>query len=179
MKAASILDTIGGTAHIRINRLFGPDVEVWSKSERANPGGSIKDRIALSMVEAAEAEGQLKPGGVIVEPTSGNTGIGLAMVAAVKGYFEAFTERWPRVEDLAAAEDAEVMAAWAGLGYYARARNLLACARAVAAFMRGPWRAAARKTASAPAAGRNCGSWRGRGRAAWRSCRRGARPARS
>ncbi len=86
MKAASILDTIGGTAHIRINRLFGPDAEVWTKSERANPGGSIKDRIALSMIEAAEADGRLKPGGRIVEPTSGNTGIGLAMVAAVKGY---------------------------------------------------------------------------------------------
>jgi len=86
MKAATILDTIGNTAHIRINRLFGPDVEVWTKSERANPGGSIKDRIALAMVEAAEADGRLKPGGTIVEPTSGNTGIGLAMVAAVKGY---------------------------------------------------------------------------------------------
>ena len=86
MKAASILDTIGNTAHIRINRLFGPDVEVWTKSERASPGGSIKDRIALAMIEAAEADGRLKPGGTIVEPTSGNTGIGLAMVAAVKGY---------------------------------------------------------------------------------------------
>src|SRR5687768_11888525 len=85
MKAASILETIGDTPHIRINRLFG-DAEVWSKSERANPGGSIKDRIALSMIEAAEASGALKPGGTIVEPTSGNTGIGLAMVAAVKGY---------------------------------------------------------------------------------------------
>ncbi|HZF42230.1 MAG TPA: cysteine synthase A [Sphingomonadaceae bacterium] len=86
MKANTILDTIGNTAHIRINRLFGPDVEVWSKSERANPGGSIKDRIALAMIEAAEADGRLQPGGTIVEPTSGNTGIGLAMVAAVKGY---------------------------------------------------------------------------------------------
>ena len=86
MKADTILDTIGGTACIRINKLFGPDVEVWSKSERANPGGSIKDRIALAMIEAAEADGSLKPGGTIVEPTSGNTGIGLAMVAAVKGY---------------------------------------------------------------------------------------------
>jgi cysteine synthase A len=85
MKAASILETIGDTPHIRINRLFG-DAEVWSKSERANPGGSIKDRIALAMVEDAEASGALKPGGTIVEPTSGNTGIGLAMVAAVKGY---------------------------------------------------------------------------------------------
>jgi cysteine synthase A len=71
---------------VRINRLFGPNAEVWIKQERANPGGSIKDRIALSMVEDAEASGKLKPGGVIVEPTSGNTGIGLAMVAAVKGY---------------------------------------------------------------------------------------------
>ena len=86
MKAANILDTIGNTPHIRINRLFGPGREVWIKSERANPGGSIKDRIALSMVEDAERSGALKPGGTIIEPTSGNTGIGLAMVAAVKGY---------------------------------------------------------------------------------------------
>jgi len=86
MKADTILETIGGTPHVRINRLFGADHEVWIKQERANPGGSIKDRIALAMVEAAEASGDLKPGGVIVEPTSGNTGIGLAMVAAVKGY---------------------------------------------------------------------------------------------
>ncbi|MEO8103750.1 MAG: cysteine synthase A, partial [Betaproteobacteria bacterium] len=86
MKARSILDTIGGTPHIRINRLFGASHEVWIKSERSNPGGSIKDRIALSMVEDAEKSGALKPGGVIIEPTSGNTGIGLAMVAAVKGY---------------------------------------------------------------------------------------------
>ncbi|MDQ3246242.1 MAG: cysteine synthase A [Pseudomonadota bacterium] len=86
MKAASVLDTIGNTAHIRVNRLFGNKAEVWIKSERANPGGSIKDRIALAMVEDAERSGKLKPGGVIVEPTSGNTGIGLAMVAAVKGY---------------------------------------------------------------------------------------------
>lgn len=85
MKAASILETIGNTPHIRINRLFG-DAEVWIKSERSNPGASIKDRIALAMVEDAEASGALKPGGTIVEPTSGNTGIGLAMVAAVKGY---------------------------------------------------------------------------------------------
>ncbi|QPQ55404.1 cysteine synthase A [Allosphingosinicella flava] len=85
MKAASILETVGNTPHIRINRLFGP-AEVWVKSERANPGGSIKDRIALSMIEEAERSGALKPGGTIVEPTSGNTGIGLAMVAAVKGY---------------------------------------------------------------------------------------------
>jgi cysteine synthase A len=86
MKAANILETIGNTPHVRINRLFGDRAEVWIKQERANPGGSIKDRIALSMVEDAERSGRLKPGGVIVEPTSGNTGIGLAMVAAVKGY---------------------------------------------------------------------------------------------
>ena len=85
MKANTILDTIGNTPHIRVQRLFG-DAEVWIKSERANPGGSIKDRIALSMIEAAERDGQLKPGGTIIEPTSGNTGVGLAMVAAVKGY---------------------------------------------------------------------------------------------
>jgi len=85
MKAASILDTIGNTPHIRLQRLFTGH-EVWVKSERSNPGGSIKDRIALSMVEDAEAQGLLKPGGTIVEPTSGNTGVGLAMVAAVKGY---------------------------------------------------------------------------------------------
>ena len=85
MKANSVLDTIGATPHVRVSRLF-PDNPVWIKAERANPGGSIKDRIALAMVEAAEASGQLKPGGTIVEPTSGNTGIGLAMVAAVKGY---------------------------------------------------------------------------------------------
>ncbi len=86
MKADDILQTIGNTPHIRINRLFGTGHQVWIKSERANPGGSIKDRIALSMVEAAEKDGRLKPGGTIVEPTSGNTGIGLAIVAAVKGY---------------------------------------------------------------------------------------------
>ena len=85
MKADSVLATIGNTPHIRLSRLF-PDHEVWIKSERTNPGGSIKDRIALAMVEDAEASGALKPGGTIVEPTSGNTGIGLAMVAAVKGY---------------------------------------------------------------------------------------------
>ncbi len=85
MKANSILDTIGHTPHIRMQRLF-PDAEVWIKSERSNPGGSIKDRIALAMIEAAEADGSLLPGGTIIEPTSGNTGIGLAMVAAVKGY---------------------------------------------------------------------------------------------
>ena len=86
MKAANILETIGNTPHVSINRLFGEGAEVWIKQERVNPGGSIKDRIALSMVEDAERSGKLKPGGVIVEPTSGNTGIGLAMVAAVKGY---------------------------------------------------------------------------------------------
>src|SRR3954463_639866 len=86
MKAANILETIGNTPHVRLNRLFGDRAEVWIKQERSNPGGSIKDRIALSMVEEAERSGKLKPGGVIVEPTSGNTGIGLAMVAAVKGY---------------------------------------------------------------------------------------------
>ena len=85
MRAANILETIGNTPHIRMSRLF-PDAEVWIKSERQNPGGSIKDRIALAMIEDAEASGALKPGGTIVEPTSGNTGIGLAMVAAVKGY---------------------------------------------------------------------------------------------
>ena len=85
MKANSILDTIGNTPHIRMARLF-PDAEVWVKSERSNPGGSIKDRIGLAMIEAAERDGSLKAGGTIVEPTSGNTGIGLAMAAAVKGY---------------------------------------------------------------------------------------------
>ena len=86
MNADTILATIGETPHLRINRLFDPRVEVWSKLERANPGGSIKDRIALSMIEDAEARGILKPGSVVVEPTSGNTGIGLALVCAVKGY---------------------------------------------------------------------------------------------
>ena len=86
MKAPHVLATIGNTPHIRINHLFGDDHEVWIKSERSNPGGSIKDRIALAMVEAAEAEGRLRPGGTIIEPTSGNTGVGLAMVAAVRGY---------------------------------------------------------------------------------------------
>ena len=86
MKAANVLETIGNTPHIRINRLFGDRAEVWMKSERANPGGSIKDRIALAMVEDAERSGKLRPGGTIIEPTSGNTGIGLSMVAAVKGY---------------------------------------------------------------------------------------------
>ena len=89
MKADNILQTIGNTPHIRINRLFGQagaGRTVWIKSERSNPGGSIKDRIALSMIEAAERSGALQPGATIIEPTSGNTGVGLAMVAAVKGY---------------------------------------------------------------------------------------------
>jgi len=86
MKALNVLATIGNTPHIRMQRLFGSAAEVWIKSERSNPGGSIKDRIALAMIEAAEANGALKRGGTIIEPTSGNTGIGLAMVAAVKGY---------------------------------------------------------------------------------------------
>ena len=86
MKADNILQTIGNTPHVRINRLFGAGHNVYIKSERSNPGGSIKDRIALTMVEDAEKSGALKPGGTIIEPTSGNTGIGLAMVAAVKSY---------------------------------------------------------------------------------------------
>jgi cysteine synthase len=86
MKATSILATIGNTPHVRINRLFPDTVEVWSKMEKSNPGGSIKDRIALSMIEDAEAKGLLNKDSVIIEPTSGNTGIGLAIVAAVKGY---------------------------------------------------------------------------------------------
>ncbi|MBP6275961.1 MAG: cysteine synthase A [Limnohabitans sp.] len=86
MKAHTILDTIGNTPHVRIQRLFGAEAQVWIKSERSNPGGSVKDRIALAMIEDAEKSGALKPGGTIIEPTSGNTGIGLAMVAAVKGY---------------------------------------------------------------------------------------------
>jgi cysteine synthase len=86
MKINNILESIGNTPHIRINKLYSSDFEVWMKLERSNPGGSIKDRIALSMVEDAESRGILKPGSVIIEPTSGNTGIGLAMVAAVKGY---------------------------------------------------------------------------------------------
>ncbi len=85
MKAQSILETIGNTPHIRMQRMF-PDAEVWIKSERSNPGGSIKDRIGLAMIEAAERDGSLTVGGTIIEPTSGNTGVGLAMVAAVKGY---------------------------------------------------------------------------------------------
>jgi cysteine synthase A len=86
VKADNILQTIGRTPHVRINRLFGPGHNVWIKSERSNPGGSIKDRIALAMVEAAEKSGDLQPGATIIEPTSGNTGVGLALVAAVKGY---------------------------------------------------------------------------------------------
>lgn len=86
MKASNILQTIGNTPHVRINRLFGEGRNVWIKSERSNPGGSIKDRIALAMVEDAEKSGALQPGATIIEPTSGNTGVGLAMVAAVKGY---------------------------------------------------------------------------------------------
>src|ERR1700710_1908997 len=86
MKADSILATVGNAPHVRVNRLLAGRAEVWSKSERANPGASIKDRIALAMIEDAESSGKLKPGGTIIEPTSGNTGIGLAMVAAVKGY---------------------------------------------------------------------------------------------
>ena len=86
MKYDNILQTIGNTPVVRINRLFGTGANVWVKAERSNPGGSIKDRIALSMVEDAEKRGTLKPGGTIIEPTSGNTGIGLALVAAVKGY---------------------------------------------------------------------------------------------
>jgi cysteine synthase A len=86
VKYDSVLESIGGTPHIRVNRLFDPRVEVWVKQERLNPGGSIKDRIALAMVEDAERRGILGPDSTIVEPTSGNTGIGLALVAAVKGY---------------------------------------------------------------------------------------------
>ena len=86
MKVDNILQTIGNTPHVRINRLFGSGHNVWIKSERSNPGGSIKDRIALEMVQEAERSGALQPGGTIIEPTSGNTGIGLALVAAVKGY---------------------------------------------------------------------------------------------
>ena len=86
MKAKNILETIVNTPHVKVNRLFPSDYEVWVKVEKTNPGGSIKDRIALSMVEDAEKKGILKNGSVIIEPTSGNTGIGLALVAAVKGY---------------------------------------------------------------------------------------------
>jgi cysteine synthase A len=86
MKAQNILHTIGNTPHVRINRLFGNNHVVWIKSERSNPGGSIKDRIGMAMIEDAESRGLLEPGGTIIEPTSGNTGVGLAMAAAVKGY---------------------------------------------------------------------------------------------
>jgi cysteine synthase len=89
MKAPNILATIGNTPHVRVNRLFGQACtshHIYIKSERSNPGGSIKDRIAVAMVEAAEKSGVLKPGATIIEPTSGNTGVGLAVVAAVKGY---------------------------------------------------------------------------------------------
>lgn len=86
MKYNSILEAIGNTPHVRLNRLFGDRCNVFIKLERQNPGGSIKDRIALAMIEAAEKDGSLKPGTTIIEPTSGNTGIGLALVAAVKGY---------------------------------------------------------------------------------------------
>ncbi|MDO4232839.1 MAG: cysteine synthase A [Lautropia sp.] len=86
MKANNILATIGNTPHVRVNRLFGDSHQVWIKAEQFNPGSSIKDRIALAMIEDAERSGKLKPGGTIIEPTSGNTGVGLAMVAAVKGY---------------------------------------------------------------------------------------------
>src|SRR3546814_10546588 len=85
MKANTILETIGNTPHIRMQKLF-PGAEVWIKSERTNPGGSTKDRIAPAMIEAPEQDGSLRPGGTIIEPTSGNTGVGLALVAAVKGY---------------------------------------------------------------------------------------------
>ena len=86
MKSDNVLGLIGNTPVIRINRLFGDDFQVWIKLEKNNPGASIKDRIALAMVEEAEKSGALKPGGTIIEPTSGNTGIGLALVTAVKGY---------------------------------------------------------------------------------------------
>ncbi len=86
MRYDSILETIGNTPHVRVNQLFDDGIEVWSKLERANPGGSIKDRIALSMIEDAERRGVLKSDTVVIEPTSGNTGVGLAMVCAVRGY---------------------------------------------------------------------------------------------
>jgi len=86
MKFNNILESIGNTPHIRLNKLLGDKAEVWMKTERSNPGGSIKDRIALAMIEAAEQSGELSKDSIIIEPTSGNTGIGLAMVAAVKGY---------------------------------------------------------------------------------------------
>lgn len=86
MRANNVLELIGNTPHVRINKLYPSEIEVWCKLERQNPGGSIKDRIALSMIEAAEKNGDLKEGSTIIEPTSGNTGIGLAFVAAIKGY---------------------------------------------------------------------------------------------
>ena len=86
MRFNNILETIGNTPHIRINHLFDPRVEVWMKAERTNPGGSIKDRIGLSMIEAAEKAGRIKPDTIVLEPTSGNTGIGIAMVCAARGY---------------------------------------------------------------------------------------------
>ena len=95
MKANTILRTIGNTPHVRINRLFKTSHKVWFKSERANPGGWIKDRIALSMIEDAERSGKLKPDGTNIEPTSGNAGIGLAMLAAVKGCVLILVMPWP------------------------------------------------------------------------------------
>ena len=86
MKASNILATIGNTPHVRLNKLFGSNHEVWIKLEKTNPGSSIKDRIALAMIEDAEEKGLLNKDSIIIEPTSGNTGIGLALVAAVKGY---------------------------------------------------------------------------------------------
>ena len=96
MKANTILDTIGNTPHIRINRLFGATHQVWIKSERSNPGGSIKDRIALSMVEDAEKSGQLKPGGTIIEPTSGNTGVGTG--GHLTGCAQVLKKVWPQLQ---------------------------------------------------------------------------------
>lgn len=86
MKAQHILQTIGNTPHVKINKLFGQDHDIWIKLEKSNPGASIKDRIALAMIEDAEQKGILHAGSTIIEPTSGNTGIGLALIAAVKGY---------------------------------------------------------------------------------------------
>ena len=96
MKANTVLDTIGNTPHVRINRLFGPQAQVWIKSERANPGGSIKDRIALSMVEDAEKSGKLQPGGTIVEPTSGNTGVGTG--GHLSGCARVLKQKWPQLK---------------------------------------------------------------------------------
>ena len=144
MKAQSVLNTIGNTPHIRVNRLFGSTHNVWIKSERSNPGGSIKDRIALSMIEDAEKSGALKPGSVIIEPTSGNTGVGLAMVAAVKGYKLILV-----MPDSMSVERRRLMLAYGATfdltprekgmkGAIARAQDLAAassCARAIAPFM--------------------------------------------